>query len=426
MKLYSLFALIATTAATKAQDSSQGAAQQSSQSGSDQSQGYQSAGSDQSQSYDGSQSYGGESYSVDAPVYAAPTAACCVSLCPKQAPFFNKATCACHAGIYEADDHYATESYRNSEQQYDSEEQSGYRKLGMSQPDGTIDTRGNEITRAGTIVLWVVFGLFFLLSGYYIRIANHYSSIARTEVDDHAFVLDKNHDDSILHFLASPALIAGIVTLIASLAYLTMATGNGWYIRCHDGRMFFFARYIDWVITTPLMLHALCHFAGAGSEIRNFLFFSDIVMIVAGLIASTITGAEKWVFFAFSMLAFLPVIYYICQLRDQVVDNLSYHNNTGAAVASTDPNAVHRPFVWFFGNYRILADITVVAWFLYPVVWILAEGTGKISVTGEAIFYAVLDFIAKGVFGWFIVNSSYFGKEEVSKYSNTLASKDWK
>ena len=428
MKLFSLLALVATTGATKAQDDSQSAAQQSPQDAG-QSQGYGGDDAQPQQTFSGeTQTYGAEpaeSYGA-APSYIAPTAACCVSLCPKQAPFFNPSTCACHAGNYEPDMNYAAASYSSSEQEYGGEDQSGYRNLGMSQPDGTIDTRGNAITRAGTIVLWVVFGLFFILGCYYIKMASHYSSIARTEVDDHAFVLDKNHDDSILHFLASPALIAGLITLIASLAYLTMATGNGWYIRCHDGRMFFFARYIDWVITTPLMLHALCHFGGAGAEIRNFLFFSDVVMIVAGLIASTITGAEKWVFFAFSMLAFIPVLYYICQIRDQVVDNLSYHSGTGAPVAATDANAVHRPHVWFFGNYRILADLTVVAWFLYPVVWILAEGTAKISVTGEAIFYAVLDFIAKGVFGWFIVNSNYFGKEEVNKYTNALASKDWK
>jgi bacteriorhodopsin len=370
------------------------------------------------------QSYGNEVESYGAaPAYVATAPACCVSVCPHEAPFFNPSTCACHAGMYVSDNNgiasYAGEHY------YGGEEQSGYRKLDVSQPDGTIDTRGNVITRGGTIVLWIVFALFFLLGSYYIRMSSYYSSIARAEVN-HEFALDKNHDEAILHFLASPALVAGLVTFIASLAYLTMATGNGWYIRCHDGRMFFFARYIDWVITTPLMLHALCHFGGAGSEIRNFLFFSDVVMIIAGLIASTITGVEKWIFFAFSMLAFIPIMYYICKIRDQIVDNLSYHSSTGERVAATDANAVHRPHVWFFGNYRILADLTVVTWLLYPVAWILAEGTSKISVTSEAIFYAVLDFIAKGVFGWLIVNSSYFGKEGVNQYTNILASKDWK
>ena len=94
---------------------------------------------------------------------------------------------------------------------------------------------------------------------------------------------------SIYFHLANPSLRSGMVCLIASLAYLTMASGNGWFTRCHDGdgRQFFYARYIYWIVTTPLMLHAIAHFANSPDEIWNFLMFSDIIMIAAGPIAST-------------------------------------------------------------------------------------------------------------------------------------------
>jgi len=49
--------------------------------------------------------------------------------------------------------------------------------------------------------------------------------------------------------------------------------------------------------------------------------------------------------------------------------------------------------------------LTVLAWCLYPVVWILAEGTGTISSNGEAIFYTVLDVIAKTGFGFIITTA---------------------
>ena len=187
--------------------------------------------------------------------------------------------------------------------------------------------------------------------------------------------------------------------------------------------MFFFARYIDWIVTTPLMLHALCHFAHAPDEIWSFMVFSDIVMIVSGLIASTITGAEKWVFFAFSILAFIPILYYICHLRGQVVDNRTRNRNTGMLIHHDQPDAIYLPYIWFFGNYHFIADLTVVAWFLYPVIWILAEGTGHLSVTGEAIAYAVLDFVAKGVFGWFIVNSRFYTGKDIGGSDVELANK---
>merc|ERR1712100_50682 len=81
-------------------------------------------------------------------------------------------------------------------------------------------------------------------------------------------------------FLSGPAMVEGFVCLIASLAYLTMATGHGYYTRC-DGRQFYFARYIDWVLTTPLMLHSLVHFAGASDDTFIYMFFMDVLMIVA-------------------------------------------------------------------------------------------------------------------------------------------------
>jgi len=280
----------------------------------------------------------------------------------------------------------------------------------ISGPDGTFDTRNLRINRTGTIVLWVAFGILFLLACYYLRMFHWYYHIAEADDNTSAFVLTHNGGaesvhHSILHFLSNPSLIAGCVCLIASLAYLTMATNNGWYTRCHDGRQFFFARYIDWVVTTPLMLHALAHFANSPDEIWNFLFFSDVIMIVSGLVASTIDGPEKWIYYGFAVLAFIPVLYYICKLREQMIDNRRWDAKTGLLTDSED--GIFLPYIWFFHKYQVMADLTVLAWFLYPIVWIFAEGTNKLSVTGEAITYTVLDIISKGIFGWFIVHSQF-------------------
>jgi bacteriorhodopsin len=49
-------------------------------------------------------------------------------------------------------------------------------------------------------------------------------------------------------------------------------------------------------------------------------------------------------------------------------------------------------------------NITVLSWFFYPIVWILAEGTGVLCANAEAICYTVLDIISKTVFGFLIVN----------------------
>merc|ERR1711998_797917 len=53
---------------------------------------------------------------------------------------------------------------------------------------------------------------------------------------------------------------------------------------------------------------------------------------------------------------------------------------------------------WAFWGFGILCFL--------PILWIVSEGTGKISVYGEAIAYTILDILSKSVFGWVITRLS--------------------
>merc|ERR1711865_813370 len=112
----------------------------------------------------------------------------------------------------------------------------------------------------------------------------------------------------------------------------------------------------------------------------NFMFFTDIIMIISGCIASTICGGEKWIFFGFSIIAFIPVLYYICWLRDTIVNANFYDPITGLMITGQKLNGQVLPYLWFYNTYAVIADLTVVAWFMYPIVWIFAEGSNKLSV----------------------------------------------
>lgn len=45
----------------------------------------------------------------------------------------------------------------------------------------------------------------------------------------------------------------------------------------------------------------------------------------------------------------------------------------------------------------------MVLWFLYPIAWGLCEGGNLISPDSEAIFYGILDLLAKPVFGALLI-----------------------
>merc|ERR1711998_767458 len=147
----------------------------------------------------------------------------------------------------------------------------------------------------------------------------------------------------------------GGITAIASLAYLTMATGHGVYIRPFDGREFFYARYVDWAFTTPLQLLGV-----------------DFLMIIAGLIGAFLEGQEKYYFWLFGMCMFMPIL-------SALLGGLK-------ASAATKSAAVQ-------GVFNKIAPLTAISWAAYPVVWLAAEGSGKISADQEAMAYTFLDII---------------------------------
>ena len=50
-------------------------------------------------------------------------------------------------------------------------------------------------------------------------------------------------------------------------------------------------------------------------------------------------------------------------------------------------------------TYTICGVWTIFLWFLYPIAWGLSEGGNVIAPDSEAIFYGILDVLAKPVFG---------------------------
>merc|ERR1711865_128409 len=329
----------------------------------------QSYGSAPQQSY-GEQSYGHEDYHQAVAVnYHRPKV--CVGLCPEEAPFWSAASASCAVGIrrqeipYQAESYGAQQSY-GEQQSYgggavqQSAPQSGYRSLQTSEvsaPRDSIDTRNNRVSNGGRIALWIGFIILFFHSVYFVNRYLWYYYLADISDGVKDWRIGSNSGSEIFTFLASPALMCGFVTFIASLAYLSMASHHGFYVRC-----------LDWIITTPMMLHALAHFGDMTDNIWHYLFFIDI-RIFDG--AGAVIDAQ-------------------IALAQALNGNLA---------------GAFRPALFFFGTYDSIMRLTVLAWSMYPVVWILAEGTGTLSANAEAILYTILDIVSKACFGIIVVTA---------------------
>lgn len=184
--------------------------------------------------------------------------------------------------------------------------------------------------------------------------------------------------DSIAHFL---------VPMVALTLYLLMALGHGSVVR-PSGRVFYYGRYIDWSITTPLLLLSLVsgavhgHVKKRGAMIAG-LVISDVYMIATGFVAGwTDDPTLKWWFYSLSCISFLAIY----GLLWGPFKELSLSSPKGAL-------------------YRKKALALSVVWFAYPVVFLIGqEGFRLWSPVVDAALFTILDLTAKVAYGLWAVS----------------------
>ncbi|KAH8805850.1 hypothetical protein F5884DRAFT_755401 [Xylogone sp. PMI_703] len=233
-----------------------------------------------------------------------------------------------------------------------------------------------KITSEGTRTLWVGFAVILISTLIFIVMA------WRTPVQKRLF-----------HVLVS------FMGVIATISYFAMATGDGvTYIHSrhvehhkHTGgvtkehifRQVFWAHYVQWALTTPLLILNLAFLAGLSGASIIVAIFSNISMVLLGLFsASAHRSAPKWGYFAMAIVAYLFIIYqFILPARRAV---LARDNTTTKIYAS-------------------LGVFVFILWTLYPILWALGDGAGKWDVDTGVIAYAVLDILAVPVFGFWLL-----------------------
>lgn len=146
-------------------------------------------------------------------------------------------------------------------------------------------------------------------------------------------------------------MLAFATCAIASLSYFCMALGIG--IMRVDGREFYFARYIEYVATTPIMLIGI----GILLELTPSDMFGicvwDILMVMAGLFGSFATTNAKFSLFFFGCACFVIIV---ARLRGVL-------NRIGTTRSKT--------ITWPF---KVFLASMLACWMGYPVIWYLAEG----------------------------------------------------
>jgi bacteriorhodopsin len=185
------------------------------------------------------------------------------------------------------------------------------------------------------------------------------------------------------------------ITAIAFVNYLAMALGFGLTLVELNGEELpiYWARYTDWLFTTPLLLIDLGLLAGASRNELASLVGLDMLMIGTGAVATLANtsvlglgaGGVRLIWWGVSTAFLLVLLYFL-------------FGTLGEKASQLPENARSK--------FSTLRALIVFIWLIYPVWWIVGtEGLGLISLNIETAGFMVLDLTAKVGFGIILLSS---------------------
>lgn len=153
-----------------------------------------------------------------------------------------------------------------------------------------------------------------------------------------------------------------MITIIAAISYFAMASGHGVSykhiterhqeegfpdVKRHVLRSVYFARYVDWALTTPLLLLDLALLAGMNGAHIFMAISADVVMVLTGLFAAygSEGNAQKWGWYTIACASYLVIVWHLAL--------------NGRATVAAKGNQVAN-------FYYAIAGFTILIWTAYP------------------------------------------------------------
>ncbi|MBE9010908.1 bacteriorhodopsin [Pseudanabaenaceae cyanobacterium LEGE 13415] len=173
------------------------------------------------------------------------------------------------------------------------------------------------------------------------------------------------------------------ICLTAATLYLTLATNLT--VINFKGESIFLGRYIDWSITTPLLLIELGVLAGLRLKLLAGVVLADLYMILTGLVANLEAAPTSFLWWTISTGAFVAIFL-----------SLLTEFTHSAARRSVRVNNL----------FKKMRNILLVLWTAYPIIWLLGtEGFAWIPTPIETVLYTIVDLCAKVGFGFILTSA---------------------
>jgi len=180
-------------------------------------------------------------------------------------------------------------------------------------------------------------------------------------------------------------LVSGLITFIAAVHYFYM---RDYWASFNESPTFF--RYVDWVLTVPLMcleFYLILKVAGAKTNLLWKMIILSIVMLVTGYIGEAVYKGSAAIWGLISGIAYFWIVYEIW-----LGEASKLAKNAGGHILSA-----HKILCWF----------VLVGWAIYPLGYMMGTSgwyNGIIPSGNIDVAYNIADAINKIGFGLVIFN----------------------
>lgn len=181
------------------------------------------------------------------------------------------------------------------------------------------------------------------------------------------FLLLKKKNESI----ASINLMVNCVTIVS---YAVMIFGLG-AITAPNGELIYWTRWLFYAGSCSLLMYETGVLLKKSKTVISEMIVSNIIVMIAGFLASYTIGLSRIVFFSISSGAFIYVLYLINK-------------------KSGRKSLFKKTIKWYITLF----------WSMFPLIWLLSPAYSMVlNAYWTAMFYLILDFITKVLYGLFTV-----------------------
>lgn len=182
---------------------------------------------------------------------------------------------------------------------------------------------------------------------------------------------------------------AGLMYALMALDIGTVTVGS---------RTLVVPRYVDWLVTTPVLVGYVGYVAGAPRRWIAGMMVADAAMIAAGAGATLLAPPGTWVLFVVSSLCHASLFVVLYRVLPKYAAAQSKRR----------------------GLFKLLQNHVGLLWLAYPLVWLVgAPGLGYVSAAGLSLIIAYLDVVAKVPYVYFVWNRRHSFDQDAGSLAPT-------